>query len=71
MVIAQVILWAVASYAGIGLAFAAYFVTLGLGGIDSAARGAPVGVRFILAPGAAALWPLLTLLRTCRLSASR
>ena len=56
---AQVIPWVVAAYAAIGIVFAAYFVTAGCGRIDPTARGAPIGVRLLLLPGAAALWPLL------------
>jgi hypothetical protein len=61
--IADLILWTAAGYAALGLAFAAYFVTVASGRLDPAARGTPVGVRLLLVPGAAALWPLL--LRKC------
>lgn len=65
----QTLLSATAIYAGLGLCFAIYFVTIGVGRLDSIARSAPVGVRLLLLPGAAALWPVL--LRKCRMSSRR
>jgi hypothetical protein len=47
------------AYAGIGVAFAIAFAARGAGVVDPAARGAPVGFRLLLIPGAVALWPLL------------
>ncbi len=46
-------------YAAIGLVFAAVFVFAGVGRIDSAAKGAPLGFRLLILPGSAALWPFL------------
>ena len=57
--VAQVILWSASLYAAVGILFAAYFVTVGCGRMDPAARGTPIGVRLLLFPGAAALWPVL------------
>ncbi|MEM8739778.1 MAG: hypothetical protein AAGG38_15055 [Planctomycetota bacterium] len=48
-----------AGYAGIGVVFAAWFVTRGVGGVDEAARGGPWGFRVLIFPGSAALWPVL------------
>jgi hypothetical protein len=48
-----------AVYAALGLAFALCFVTLGVGRIDPSAKGASIGFRLLIVPGAAALWPLL------------
>ncbi|HEX8914565.1 MAG TPA: hypothetical protein VF796_19605 [Humisphaera sp.] len=59
MPVASLILVAGAAYAGTGLAFALAFVTVGVGRVDPAARGAPVGFRLAIVPGAAALWPVL------------
>jgi len=47
------------AYIGLGLLFALAFVTVGAPRLDPAARGMPVGVRLLLLPGAAALWPVL------------
>ncbi len=46
-------------YLGIGLAFAAPFVAVGVGRIDPVARGAKIGFRLLILPGSALLWPLL------------
>jgi hypothetical protein len=59
MGIAEVILWILAAYAGIGVVFAFAFVTRGVGRIDHAAAGAPWSFRVLIFPGAAVLWPLL------------
>jgi hypothetical protein len=56
---AELILTAGGSYLGLGLAFAAAFVTRGVASIDDAARDAPLGFRLLLLPGATVLWPLL------------
>ncbi|MFG0283540.1 MAG: hypothetical protein ACF8R7_03890 [Phycisphaerales bacterium JB039] len=57
----QLILTIAAIYLVIGLIFAAGFVTIGVGRLDSAARAAPALFRVIILPGAAALWPVLML----------
>lgn len=46
-------------YAGIGVLFAAVFVTKGAGRVDPSAREGTWGFRLLIFPGAAALWPLL------------
>lgn len=48
-------------YLAIGAVFALGFVTLGVSRIDHAAKGAPVGFRLLIFPGATALWPWLLL----------
>ena len=48
-----------AVYGGVGVVFGAAFVSFGLGRVDPAARAAPLGLRLLLWPGSAALWPLL------------
>lgn len=50
-----------AAYLLLGAAFALAFVTRGAGRIDPAARNGPIGFRIMIAPGAAALWPVLLL----------
>lgn len=47
-------------YALVGAAFAAGFVVRGAGMIDPVAARAPARVRLLFAPGAVALWPILT-----------
>lgn len=56
---ADVIVIAFLAYAGLGILFAAWFVSLGVGRFDPAAREAPVGFRLLILPGVAALWPLM------------
>lgn len=46
-------------YLGVGVVFAIAFVLRGVGRIDTAATGAPLGFRLLIIPGSAALWPLL------------
>ena len=45
-------------YAWIGVAVAALFLTIGIGRIDAAARGA-YAFRPLLVPGVIGLWPLV------------
>ena len=59
MSVAHVILACFAAYGAAGLPFAVAFVTVGIGRIDHAARGAPLGFRLIILPASVALWPLL------------
>ena len=56
---AQAIVGTLAGYLVLGLAFALAFVAWGAAAIDPAARGMPRLARLLIAPGAAALWPLL------------
>ena len=56
---AEAIVQAAGAYVAAGLVFAVLFVTIGVQRIDPAARGAPLGFRLLIAPGAAAFWPLL------------
>jgi hypothetical protein len=46
-------------YGVIGLVFAVAFITVGIGRIDSSAKGSPVTFRLLILPGVAALWPVL------------
>jgi hypothetical protein len=54
-------LFFIAAYAAAGVLFATAFVTVGVGRIDPAARGAPLGFRVLIFPASAALWPLLVI----------
>jgi hypothetical protein len=47
------------AYAAVGSLFAVAFVARGIHRADPVAKGAPLGFRLIVLPGAAALWPLL------------
>jgi hypothetical protein len=47
------------AYAALGLAFALFFVSVGVQRLDPAAKGASLGFRLLILPGAAAFWPLL------------
>jgi hypothetical protein len=46
-------------YAVAGAVFALLFVAFGIQRVDPVAEHAPIGFRLMVAPGAAALWPLL------------
>jgi hypothetical protein len=50
--------YALATYAGLGLVFALPFVGLGVQRLDSEARGSGVGFRLLILPGVAAFWPM-------------
>ncbi len=56
--IAEIIADVLAGYAAIGGLFAIAFVTGGISRLDPLTKGASVGFRMIIVPGAAALWPL-------------
>jgi membrane protein implicated in regulation of membrane protease activity len=57
--IVAAILTLMAFYATLGVLFALVFVTVGVGQVDRAARGASRGFRLLIFPGVVALWPLL------------
>lgn len=59
MLVAQVIVWALLTYAALGLLFAVAFVMVGVERVDTTAQGAGLGFRLLILPGVAALWPLL------------
>ena len=59
MELAQLMVSSLAVYVTLGLLFALCFVTLGIGRIDPSAKGAGIGFRLLIVPGAVALWPLL------------
>jgi hypothetical protein len=50
--------YALATYAGLGLVFALPFVWFGVQRVDSDARGSGIGFRLLILPGAAAFWPM-------------
>jgi hypothetical protein len=59
VVFAYSIIWLITVYAGIGLVFALFFVTLWISRIDPSATGVGIGFRLIILPGVIALWPIL------------
>jgi hypothetical protein len=59
MFIAELLVNNAMIYGAAGLVFAVVFAASGAGRIDPAAKGAPVGFRLLIIPGAAALWPVL------------
>jgi hypothetical protein len=54
----KVFVYALETYAGIGLVFAVPFVRFGVQRLDSEAQGSGVGFRFLILPGVAAFWPM-------------
>lgn len=59
---AQTIVDAVGLYLAIGLAFAVVFVAFGLRRLDPIAAAGPLRFKLLIAPGVAALWPLMIVL---------
>jgi hypothetical protein len=57
--IAELILWASAAYLLVGLAVGSAFVWRGVDHVDAAAVGTTWAFRFMILPGAVALWPLV------------
>ncbi len=51
-------IYALATYVGLGLAFAVPFVWLGIQRLDSEAQGSGIGFRLLILPGVAAFWPM-------------
>lgn len=64
----NVIAWTIATYLALGSVFAAWFVVLGVGRIDAAAKSAHVAFRLLILPGSVLLWPAL--LRRCLVRAA-
>jgi len=57
--VAEAVLQALGAYLGVGLAFGLMFVFFAIQRLDPAAQAVPVAARWLLLPGAAALWPVL------------
>jgi hypothetical protein len=55
----RILAWVLGSYAAAGAVFAVAFAALGVTRLDPSARGASLGFRLLILPGATALWPLL------------
>ena len=63
--LAKLFVYALETYAGLGLIFSALFVWVGVQHLDSEAQGSGVGFRLLILPGVAAFW-LMFLLRWTR-----
>lgn len=59
MTAAELVVAAFSAYALAGLVFGVFFVSVGVGRFDHAARGTSPAFRALILPGSAALWPLL------------
>ena len=57
----ELVMMLAVGYIAIGLLFGLFFAFKGAGTLDPVAQDASLGFRFILVPGAAALWPVLAL----------
>ena len=57
--IARFAVAAMASYAGLGVLFASWFVSAGVARVDHEARTGSFGFRVLIFPACVALWPLL------------
>ena len=55
---AKAIVYTLAVYTSLGLAFAVPFVWLGVQLVDSEAQGSGIGFRLLILPGVAAFWPM-------------
>jgi hypothetical protein len=53
------LLYGLGAYFGVGLVFAAVFVTYGVTRVLMPPRSASTGARLIILPGATVLWPLV------------
>ena len=56
--LAKIFVYALDTYAGLGLIFASLFVWIGVQRLDSEAQGSGIGFRLLILPGVAALWPM-------------
>jgi hypothetical protein len=60
---AKALVYALGTYAGLGLLFAVPFVFAGVQRVDREAQGAHIAFRLLILPGVAAFWPVF--LRRC------
>lgn len=56
--IARLIALVIEAYGLAGLVFAIVYLPKAVLRLDDRLRGSPIGVRFLILPGVAALWPL-------------
>ena len=57
--LAKTFVYALEVYGLVGISFAIVFVSFGVQGLDSEARGSGIGFRVLILPGVAAFWPML------------
>ena len=57
-ILAKALVYTLAVYAGVGLVFAAMFVSVGVQRLDAEAQGSGIGFRLLILPGVAAFWPM-------------
>ncbi|MGA9390384.1 MAG: hypothetical protein WBV69_08055 [Candidatus Sulfotelmatobacter sp.] len=55
--LAKIFVYALETYAGLGLIFAVPFVWIGVQRLDSEAQGSGIGFRLLILPGVTAFWP--------------
>jgi hypothetical protein len=59
--LAKMFVFALETYAGLGLIFAVLFVWIGVQRLDAEALGSGIGFRLLILPGVAAFWPMFLL----------
>ncbi len=57
-ILAKIFVYALETYAGLGLIFAVRFVWIGVQRLDSEAQGSGLGFRLLILPGVATFWPM-------------
>ena len=66
--LAKIFVYALETYAGLGVIFSVLFVWIGVQRLDSEAQGSGIGFRLLILPGVTAFWPMF-LLRWARRTA--
>ena len=56
--LANIVVYALEIYTGLGLIFAVLFVWIGVQRLDSEAQGSGIAFRLLILPGVAAFWPM-------------
>jgi hypothetical protein len=56
--LARAFVYAIETYAGLGLIFAVPLVCVGVQRLDPAAQGSGIAFRLLILPGVTALWPI-------------
>ena len=64
--LAKIFVYALETYAGLGLIFAVLFVWVGVHRLDSEAQGSGIAFRLLILPGVTAFWPMFLLRWTRR-----
>ncbi len=59
--LAKLFVYALETYAGLGLIFAVLFVWIGVQRLDAEAQGSGIGFRLLILPGVTAFWPMFLL----------